>query len=77
MGIKPFFFISGVPITGRKGLKLDILKKKFVKLSLFPKTTLGLRITQFGNFSLTTCSPKSFDFEYKDVIDFSIFKAER
>ena len=77
MGIKPFFFISGVPIIGRKGLKLDMLKKKFVKLSLFPKTTLGLSITQFGNFSLTTSSPKSFEFEYKDVIDFSIFKAER
>ena len=32
MGIKPFFFISGVPIIGKKGLKLDMFKMKEWKM---------------------------------------------
>ena len=55
-------FISGVPIRGRKGLKLEIDEKKLVKLSPFPKTTPGLIINEFGNISLIFFSPKNFEF---------------
>ena len=40
----------GVPINGRNGLNFESFSKKLIKLSPFPKTTLGLTITAFGKF---------------------------
>ena len=54
-----------MPTTGIIGNKLSF-EKRLVKLSSGPQTTLGLIITVFLKFSSAFCSPKNFDFWYKD-----------
>ena len=54
--------ILGVPIIGKAGLKVEILEKRFVKLSPFPKTTLGFKIIALGKRDFISFSPSYFEF---------------
>ena len=67
----------GVPINGRNGLNFESFSKKLIKLSPFPKTTLGLTITAFGKFFLISLSPLFFEIAYLEFFVLSTFKADK
>ena len=54
-----------MPTTGITGNILSF-ENRLVKLSSGPQTTLGLIITVFLKFSNAFCSPRNFDFWYRD-----------
>ena len=56
------FFISGVPIRQER-TKIRHAYEKICKTVSLSKNHTWSNITQFGNFSFTASSPKSFEFE--------------